>query len=317
MSGNKKNQNQVKQNHQNIAEVQIDELLRAEVLSEALPYIRDFAGETFVIKYGGSAIGTNNGFETFIKNICLLKSIGINIVIVHGGGPQINKMLERLGIESEFVDGLRITDAQSIEIVETVLCGQINKFIVEKISKHGCKAIGVSGKDYDLMKAERLSATYKKNNNPNSKVEELVNLGFVGKPSFVNTEFFGVVDELDFIPVIAPIATGEDGYTYNMNADTVAGAIAVAISARKLILLSDTDGVLDSGGKTIYSLKQEAALNLITSGTVKGGMIPKLETAIAAVENGVTSAHIINGLKPHALIIEVLTKSGGGTMIEQ
>jgi acetylglutamate kinase len=293
----------------------LQDIVRAEILSEALPFIKDFAGETFVIKYGGSAIGQNAGFETFIKNVCLLKSVGINIVIVHGGGPQISRMLEKLNIKTEFVDGLRVTNAQTIEIVEAVLCGQINKFIVEKISKHGCRAVGVCGKDYDLMKAERLSATYKKNNNPNSKIEELVNLGFVGKPSFVNPEFFSMVDELDFIPVIAPIASGDDGYTYNMNADTVAGAVAVAISAKKLILLSDTNGILDDAGKTISSIKYSEAMSLVTKGIVSGGMIPKLETAVAAVENGVGSAHIINGLSPHALLIEVLTKSGGGTMI--
>ena len=288
---------------------------QASILSEALPFIKEFADETFVVKYGGSAIGNNPSFLSFIKNIALLKSVGINIILIHGGGPQIDNMLKRLNIESNFVDGLRVTDAQTIEIVESVLCGSINKYIVEQISKQGQKAIGVSGKDYDLMKAEKLTAVYKKSASGFQKVEQLVNLGFVGKPILINNDFFAMSQEMDFIPVIAPVATGNDGYTYNMNADTVAGAIAVSVGAKKLILLSDVDGIYDKDKNKISTITNEKSKELIADGTIKGGMIPKIETATAAVENGVDKAHIISGLRENAILLEILTKEGTGTMI--
>jgi acetylglutamate kinase len=291
------------------------EKLQAEILTEALPYIKDFVDETFVIKYGGSAIGSNKSFNSFIKNICLLKSVGINIIVVHGGGPQIDTMLKKLDITPQFVDGLRVTDATTMQVVEMVLCGNINKFIVEQICKQGQKAVGVSGKDYEIIKAEKLNAVYRKNSGETPKIEELVNLGFVGKPANVNPDFFGFAQEMDFIPVIAPVANGTDGNTYNMNADTVAGAIAVAVGAKKLILLSDVDGVLDKEKNKISLITEQKAKELIADGTISGGMIPKIETAIASVENGVASAHIISGFRENALLLEILTKDGTGTMI--
>jgi acetylglutamate kinase len=289
--------------------------IRAEILMQALPYIKDFSDETFVIKYGGSAIGNNPAFVSFVKNVCLLKSVGINIIIVHGGGPQIDVMLKRLNIPSNFIDGLRVTDLQTMEIVESVLCGSINKYIVEQISKCGQKAIGLSGKDYDIITAEKMNSVYRKQKSDTDKVEELVNLGFVGKPHIVNSEFFNMFQDMDFIPVLAPVALGKDGYTYNMNADTVAGSVAVAVDAKKLILLTDTDGIYDSNGERISSIDNAKAKELISQGVIKGGMIPKIETALAAVENGVGSAHIINGLKENSLLLEILTSEGTGTMI--
>ena len=290
--------------------------LQADVLTQALPYIKDFTDETFVIKYGGSAIASNPAFNSFIKNVCLLKSVGINIIIVHGGGPQIDVMLKKLNINPHFVDGLRVTDAQTMEVVECVLCGSINKYIVEQISKNGQKAIGVSGKDYDLIKAEKLNAVYKKSSET-QKVEELINLGFVGKPTNINTDFFAISTEMDFIPVISPVASGNDGHTYNMNADTVAGAIAVAASAKKLILLTDVDGIQDKDKKKVTTISGIKAKEMIADGTIKGGMIPKIETALAAVENGVDSVHIISGLRENALLLEILTEEGTGTMITE
>jgi len=291
------------------------EKLQAEILTEALPYIKDFVEETFVIKYGGSAIGNNPSFNSFIKNVCLLKSVGINIIVVHGGGPQIDVMLNRLNITPQFVDGLRVTDSATMQVVEMVLCGSINKYIVEQICKNGQKAVGISGKDYEIIKAEKLNAVYRKSAGEAQKVEELVNLGFVGKPANVNPDFFGFAQEMDFIPVIAPVANGADGNTYNMNADTVAGAIAVAVGAKKLILLSDVDGILDKNKNKIPLVTEQKAKELIADGTISGGMIPKIETAIASVENGVGSAHIISGLRDNALLLEILTKDGTGTMI--
>jgi acetylglutamate kinase len=285
---------------------------RALVISEALPYIKKFAGETFVVKYGGSAMGSDEIMQLFAKDVVLLKSIGIDIVVVHGGGPQISQMLDKLKLKSSFVEGLRITDKETVEIAEMVLCGSINKQIVCEINKAGGLAIGISGKDANLIKAEKVRKTYRETD---SNIERIIDLGFVGKPSTVNIDFFEAIDDTSLIPVIAPVGFGDNGQTYNMNADTVAGAIAVALSAKKLIILSDTDGVLDKDKKLMSTLTKEQAKAMIDNGSIHSGMIPKVDTCLGAVVNGVESAHIINGNRKHALLLEILTDEGTGTMI--
>jgi acetylglutamate kinase len=287
---------------------------KAEVLLEALPYIKDFGGETFVIKFGGS-INDKECLQNFCENVALLKSVGINIVVVHGGGPQIDEMLDKLKIHSKFVEGLRVTDDETIEVVEMVLCGKVNKQIVAEINKiSGVMAIGLSGKDGNLIKADKIGATYKKGD---SNLETIVNLGYVGKPSVINIEVLNIIEETNIIPVIAPVGFGSDGKTYNMNADTVAGALAVALNAKKLILLTDVDGVLDQDKSLISVLTEEKVKSLISKGVIKSGMIPKVNTGLNAVLNGVDSVHIINGSKKNALLLELLTKDGTGTMIIQ
>jgi acetylglutamate kinase len=284
---------------------------KARILSEALPYLREFHGETFVIKFGGHAMGNQNLTDTFARDVVLLKQIGINPIVVHGGGPQIGAMLEKLKIKSEFIDGLRVTDRESVDIVEMVLCGTINKQIVTDINRAGGIAVGISGKDANLIKARKLRRTQR---DPDSNIEKILDLGFVGEPTEINPDIFAVFDATHVIPVVAPIGVGEDGETYNINADTAAGAIASALAARKLIMMTDVKGVLDKDKNLIPSMTINDAKNLIKNGTITGGMIPKVETCIKAVSNNVEAAHIVDGRQEHAVLLEIFTKTGMGTM---
>jgi acetylglutamate kinase len=287
-------------------------LRTAKTVSEALPYMRQFAGETFVIKYGGHAMGEESLAQTFARDVVLLKQVGINPVVVHGGGPQIGKMLDRLKIQSSFVEGLRVTDAATVEIVEMVLSGSINKQIVKAINEAGGKAIGLSGKDANLIRAKRVTRKVK---DPDSNIERVLDLGFVGEPSAIDPAILDTLYASDIIPVIAPIGVGENGETYNINADTVAGAIASAIEASKLIILTDVTGLLDKDKSLISELTPKEARKLMKNGTITGGMIPKMETCIHAVENGCEAAHILDGRVPHVLLVETFTEYGAGTMI--
>ena len=279
-------------------------LRAAQTISEALPYMRRFSGRTFVIKYGGHAMGNAALAENFAKDVVLLKQVGINPVVVHGGGPQIAKMLERLSIESSFVDGLRVTDEAAIEVVEMVLSGTINKEIVSTINAAGGTAVGLSGKDGKLLEARRLTE-------PGSEGD----LGFVGEPAEVNISVLQSFEKSHIIPVVAPIGAGPDGETFNINADTAAGAIASAMSAAKLIMLTDVAGVLDDAGELISSLDVAQTRQLLESGAVKGGMIPKLKTCLQALQNETDAAHILDGRIPHSLLLEIFTEHGTGTMI--
>ena len=274
--------------------------------------MRQFAGETFVIKYGGNAMGEVNLAQQFAEDVVMLKQVGINPIIVHGGGPQISSMLDKLKIQSEFVGGLRVTDAATVEIVEMVLCGSINKEIVSCINRAGGRAIGISGKDGGLISARKLRRTAK---DPDSNIEKILDLGFVGEPYKIDPEVLVALEESDIIPVIAPIGVGEHGETYNINADTCAGAIAAALAASKLLMLTDVPGVMNSEGKLLNKLSLKDAKNLIKDGTISGGMIPKIETCIDAVEHNVEAAHILDGRVPHVLLLEIFTQHGTGTMI--
>ncbi len=286
-------------------------LKTAATLSEALPYMRRFAGETFVIKYGGHAMGDAELADTFARDVVLLKQVGINPVVVHGGGPQIGAMLKRLQIESEFVDGLRVTDEQTVHVVEMVLAGSINKQIVSHINAVGGQAIGISGKDGGLITARHLRRTKR---DPDSNIEQVLDLGFVGEPEHINPAMIEKLIGSDYIPVIAPIGIGEDGATYNINADTAAGAIAGALNASKLMILTDVPGVLNKDGELISELTEAEVDKLVADGTISGGMIPKLETCTAALSQ-VERAHILNGKIPHVLLVEVFTAHGAGTMV--
>ena len=285
---------------------------RAHTISEALPYMQRYDGRTVVVKYGGHAMGDPDLAKAFARNVTLLKQSGVNPVVVHGGGPQIGRMLEKLGIESTFRAGLRVTDAATIEIVEMVLAGSINKEIVAAINVEGGRAIGLCGKDGGMVTARKLTRTIA---DPDSNIEQIVDLGFVGEPKTVRREVIDILAESAIIPVIAPVALGEDGRTYNVNADTFAGAVAGALSAKRLLFLTDVDGVLDKDGKLIKELTAAKARALIADGTISGGMIPKVETCIAAVEKGVEGVVILNGKIPHAVLIELFTESGAGTLI--
>jgi len=285
---------------------------KAEILCEALPYMRKFAGETFVIKFGGSAMGGENNLKNFAKNVVLLKQVGINPVIVHGGGPQIGQMLAKLNIKSSFVDGLRVTDSDTVDVVEMVLAGSINKMIVKEINAAAGKAIGICGKDGNLIRARKLTRTKK---DPDSNIEKILNLGFVGEPYLIDPEVLNVFEDSDIIPVIAPIGIGDNGETFNINADTAAGAIAAALQASKLIILSDIDGVMLPNGELVSHLNIATAKQMITDGIITGGMIPKIETCITALEGSVGYAHILNGGVDNILLMEIFTESGAGTMI--
>ncbi|WP_439817925.1 acetylglutamate kinase [Zavarzinia sp. CC-PAN008] len=287
----------------------------ATTLTEALPYMRRYAGSTFVIKYGGHAMGDAKASSDFARDIALIKQVGIDPIVVHGGGPQIGAMLERLNIKSSFVDGLRVTDQAAVEVVEMVLAGSINKQIVAAIGDAGGKAVGLSGKDGGLIRARRLTRTKR---DPDSNIEKVVDLGYVGDPERIDTGILERFAGTDFVPVIAPIGLGEtDGATYNINADTAAGAIAGALKASRLLLLTDVAGVLDSEGHLISELTVERAKALIADGTIKGGMIPKIETCIDALDSGVGAAVILDGRTPHALLLEIFTEHGAGTMISR
>ncbi len=283
----------------------------ARVLVEALPYILKYDGRTIVVKYGGNAMNDAVA-ENFAQDIVLMKQTGIDPVVVHGGGPQIGAMLKKLNIASTFIDGLRVTDEAAIDVVEMVLTGTINKQIVSGINKAGGKAVGISGKDGNLVIARKLERTKL---DPATLERKPVDLGFVGEPEKVNPEVLKTFMASDLIPVIAPIGVGRGGETYNINADTVAGAVASAVHAARLILLTDVEGVLDRDGRLIQKLSLAEARELIDNGTIHGGMIPKIETAIEAVEGGVDAAIILDGRIPHVLMLELFTEHGAGTMI--
>ncbi len=287
-------------------------LKTVSTLSEALPYMRQFADETFVIKYGGHAMGDAALSRQFAEDIVLLKQVGINPIVVHGGGPQIGKMLERLKIQSSFIDGLRVTDAATVEIVEMVLSGSINKQIVTEINAAGGMAIGISGKDGQLIEARKLRRHAK---DPDSNIEKILDLGFVGEPVRINPTIIQEFSESNIIPVIAPIGVGPNGETFNINADTAAGAIAAALAAAKLMILTDVAGVLNKDGELISELTISESKKLSKEGVITGGMIPKMETCIHALENDVEAAHILDGRLPHVLLLETFTKYGAGTMI--
>ncbi len=287
---------------------------KAEILSEALPFMRRYAGKTIVVKYGGHAMGDQSLGAGFARDVVLLKQIGINLMVVHGGGPQIGQMLDRLKIASSFIDGLRVTDQATVEIVEMVLCGSINKEIVGLISAAGGTAIGLSGKDSGLIQARKLTRTIQ---DPDSHIEQVLDLGFVGEPVSVNDRILKLVEGTDIIPVIAPIGVGAAGETFNINADTAAGAIAGATRATRLLMLTDTAGVLDKNKQVIPELTIPEARTLIKDGTIYGGMIPKIETCIQAVESGTEAAVILDGRKPHALLVELLSSEGAGTLIRK
>ncbi len=287
-------------------------LAKAETLVEALPYLQRYAGRTFVVKYGGHAMGDPDLAHDFAEDVVLLKAVGINPVVVHGGGPQIGSMLKKLGVESTFVDGLRVTDKATAEVAEMVLSGAINKEIVRWISGAGGKAIGISGKDGGLVTASKVQRTTK---DPGSQIEQVVDLGFVGEPKSVDTSVIKTISDAGMIPVIAPIAVGEDGETYNINADTMAGAIAAALGAARLFLLTDVAGVLDKNKQLLTDLRPANIAKLQTDGTISGGMIPKLETCIHAVEAGCEAAVVLDGRVPHAMLLEIFTSRGAGTLI--
>lgn len=289
-----------------------DHRYRAKTLSEALPYMREFAGETFVIKFGGSAMGDTDLAKHFAHDVVMLKQIGINPIVVHGGGPQIGQMLEKLKIKSDFIDGLRVTDKATVEIVEMVLSGSINKQIVTEINAAGGAAVGLSGKDGSLIQARKMRRTKR---DSDSNIEKILDLGFVGEPQYVNPDILVAFEESNIIPVIAPIGMGSKGETYNINADTAAGAVASALAARKLIMLTDVPGILSKKGELIGQVSLPDANKLIKDGTVSGGMIPKLETCISALKHNVDAAHILDGREPHVLLLEVFTEAGTGTMI--
>lgn len=285
---------------------------KAATLSEALPFLRLHSGRTFVVKYGGHAMGDAGLAAKFARDVVLLKQVGINPVVVHGGGPQIGAMLERLKIRSSFVDGLRVTDRETVEIVEMVLSGSINKQIVTEINRAGGTAVGLSGKDGDLVRARKLASAGRASD---SNIEKVLDLGFVGEPVAVNTGVLRALERSAIIPVVAPIGVGEDGTTYNINADTVAGAVAAALGAARLLLLTDVAGVMDPDGALIGEMTVDQARRSIEERVVTGGMIPKLETCLRAVERSVEAAVILDGRTPHAILLEIFTERGVGTLI--
>ncbi|SBW12337.1 Acetylglutamate kinase [uncultured Alphaproteobacteria bacterium] len=292
----------------------VDMLVKARTLSEALPYMRKHAGKTFVIKYGGHAMGDPDLAAQFARDVVLLKKVGINPIVVHGGGPQIGRLLERMKIQSTFIDGLRVTDAETIDIVEMVLSGKINKEIVTWVNDAGGLAIGLSGKDGDLVRAKKLTRTQK---DPESNIEKVLDLGFVGEPYAVDPHILNTFINSDIIPVIAPIGVGDNGETYNINADTFAGAIAAAVGAARLYMLTDVSGVLDKSGNRLTDLVAAEVHGLIADGTISGGMIPKVETCLDAVEQGVEAAVILNGKVAHTILLEIYTPQGAGTLIRK
>jgi acetylglutamate kinase len=285
---------------------------RAKILIEALPYIRRFQKAVIVVKYGGHAMVDENLKRSFALDIILMKTVGLNPIVVHGGGPQIGSFLKRLSIESEFVDGMRVTDKQTMDVVEMVLVGKVNKEIVTLINQNGGRAVGLSGKDGQLLTAKKMKYVRKRGDD---QPTEIIDIGMVGEITSVNNGILTNLLEGQFVPVIAPVGAGRKGETYNINADLVAGHIASSLRARKLILLTDTEGVLDKDGRLISTIKMDSAHGLIDDGTVKGGMIPKLRCATQAMRGGVRKAHIIDGRKKHAILLEVFTKEGIGTEI--
>ena len=293
---------------------QTDPQEQARILSEALPHMQRYDEETIVIKYGGHAMGEESLARQFARDIVLLEQTAINPVVVHGGGPQIGQMLQRLGIKSEFAGGLRITDKATVEIVEMVLAGSVNKQIVGYINEAGGKAVGLSGKDGNMVKASKTTRTIM---DPDSHIEKAVDLGFVGDPEKVDLTLLNQLIGYELIPVLAPLATSKDGQTLNVNADTFAGAVAGALKAKRLLLLTDVPGVLDKSKKLIPELSVKDARKLIADGTISGGMIPKVETCIYALDQGVEGVVIMDGKVPHAVLLELLTDHGAGTLMHR
>ena len=284
----------------------------ARVLTEAMPYIRRFRGKTVVIKYGGNAMVDETLKSGFARDVVLMKLVGINPVVVHGGGPQIGSLLEKIGKESRFVEGMRVTDSETMDVVEMVLGGLVNKEIVNLITRHGGRAVGLTGKDGDLIRARKLTIT---RDSPELEAPEIIDIGHVGEVASIDA---GVVHMLvggDFIPVIAPIGVGDDGHSYNINADLVAGRMAEVLDAEKLILLTNTSGLLDKAGKLLTGLSADDVDALIADGTIQGGMLPKINCALSAVNSGVNAAHIIDGRVEHAVLVELFTDEGVGTLI--
>ncbi len=285
---------------------------QARTLANALPFLRRYAGATIVVKYGGHAMGDEALADQFGRDIALLKQVGVNPVIVHGGGPQINAMLQRLAIKSTFIDGLRVTDAAMVEVVEMVLAGTVNKQVAALINRAGAMAVGICGKDGNLIRARKLTRTKR---DPDSEIEQILDLGFVGEPVSVDVRVIHALTGAGLIPVIAPVGIGDDGETYNINADSVAGAIAGALHATRLLMLTDVAGVLDRDKKLIPELTVAGVAAAIEDGTITGGMIPKVENCVEAVRQGVKGAVILDGREPHACLLELFTEGGIGTMI--
>ncbi|HEY9580748.1 MAG TPA: acetylglutamate kinase [Rhizorhapis sp.] len=287
-------------------------LAKAETLTEALPYMQRYAGKTFVVKYGGHAMGDPELARDFAEDVVLLKAVGINPVVVHGGGPQIGAMLKQLNVETQFIDGLRVTDSETARVAEMVLSGAINKELVSWIGQAGGRAVGISGKDGGFVTATKVRRTQR---DPDSNIERIVDLGFVGEPSHIDRSLLDTISAAGMIPVVAPIGIGDDGHTYNINADTMAGAVAAALGAARLFLLTDVPGVLDKQGELLTDLTPQDIGGLRADGTISGGMIPKLETCVQAVEGGVNAAVILDGRVPHAMLLEVFTRRGAGTLV--
>ena len=284
----------------------------ARVLTEALPYIQKFSGKTIVVKFGGNAMVSDELKNSFARDIVLMKSVGMNPVVVHGGGPQINELLTKLNIKSEFVDGLRVTDGATMDVVEMVLGGSVNKNIVSLINHNGGRAIGITGKDASLIQAKKKSLVRQ---TPDMKAPEIIDIGHVGEITQIDTRAIDMLIASDIIPVVAPIGVGYDGASYNINADTVAGALAQALNAEKLMLLTNVAGLMDKQGKVLTGLSLKTVNNLIEDGTVTGGMLPKIQCALDAIAGGAHSAHIIDGRVNHAVLLEIFTNSGVGTLI--
>ncbi len=292
----------------------VEWLAQAGILTEALPFMRRYNDKTLVIKYCGHAMGDARLASLFARDIVLLKQVGVDPIVVHGGGPQIGQMLNRMQKESVFVDGLRVTDQETVDIVEMVLAGSINKQIVAQLNQAGGRAVGLCGKDGNLIVARKVQH---KVHDPESNIEKLLDLGFVGEPDRINPEILQVIQKSDIIPVIAPIGVSENGGTYNSNDDTVAGAIAAAMGATRLLLLTDVSGVLDKQGKLMEVLTVGQAKALMKDGTISGGMIPKLETCVQAVESGCEAAVVLDGRVPHAMLLEFFTARGAGTLVSR
>jgi len=288
-------------------------LAKAETLTEALPYMQRYAGETFVVKYGGHAMGDPEAARDFAEDIVLMKMVGINVVVVHGGGPQIGAMLKKLGVESRFVNGLRVTDRETAQVAEMVLAGSINKEIVSWISQAGGRAVGISGKDAGMVLCEKVGSS--REPDPNSGIERHVDLGFVGDPVKVDRRLLDSLSRDNIIPVVAPVGIGADGNTYNVNADTMAGAIAAELKARRFFLLTDVPGVLSKEKELLSDLDPARVAGLIADGTISGGMIPKVETCVKAVEAGVEAAVILDGRIAHCMLLEIFTRQGAGTLV--
>ena len=286
----------------------------AKVLTESLPYIQSFHGKTVVIKYGGNAMVDDTLKQSFARDVVLLKLVGIDPVVVHGGGPQISQLLERIGKKTEFIQGMRVTDRETMDVVEMVLGGSVNKEIVNLINSLGGKAVGLSGKDGGLIRAKRMML---RKDDPTLKQPEIIDIGHVGEVESIDPRVVAVLDEQDFIPVIAPIGVDKEGHTYNINADTVAGKLAITLDAERLMLLTNTPGVLDRAGEVVTGLREREITELIKNGTITGGMLPKVQCALDAVRSGVRAATIVDGRVEHSVLLELLTVEGVGTQIKR